>query len=429
MRGLAMEFLTYSKQWSIEPELVNDIMDTQLDVENLIEEIDRICEAGTSLPKIGRELDDLTRAEKVRTEVEWFVQHAAERVTPRDAQLMWGSVLRSTVNMAITFVTTNYDRAIELAANGEGVVLEDGFAPPGDEKASWSGFQQNVAGSRLIKIHGSTDWFTDTITDDPIKIRHPMALFGRATLRLEGLDLGSALVLPSRDKLLNKAPYPRLSQAFLNAADESNMAFVVGSSLRDNHIRSATKVLAENVPVFLVNTSGDNQGVEDGYVITEHASTFLMSTLPNALASTNPAEYLIDRSRTTKPLGTGILPIVKEILDQNIDIQRRCDAIESLHMSKVTLPPNLVERALNYDDATVARYALGLIPYSTLRHDLIEIARNSTHSRDAAFLDELAILDHIVRPANKGEVPVVRPSRTSKDESASAGELESAVRE
>ena len=111
-----------------------------MDVEHLIEEVDRICEGGASLEKIGRNLDDLAKAEKVRAEVDWFVQHAAERVTPRNAQLMWGSVLRASEMYDITFVTTNYDRAIELAANAEGVLLEDGFASlVNDEMVSWSG--------------------------------------------------------------------------------------------------------------------------------------------------------------------------------------------------------------------------------------------------------------------------------------------------
>ena len=367
-----------------------------MDVENLIEEVDRICGARNSLGRIGRELTDFDKAERVRTEVEWFVQHAAERVTPSDAKLMWGSVLRTTKAHDITFVTTNYDRAIELAANSEGISLEDGFGPIGDdEKMDWCGFNHNEATAKLVKLHGSTDWFAE-MSGDPIKTRHPMALFGRATLKLEGQELGSALVLPSREKLLTRAPYPRLSQAFLNASDECEIAVFVGSSLRDDHIRNTAQTLTQRVPVFIVNTNGNNQGVEDAYVITNHASTFLMSTLPNALLAANPVENLKDMSETITNREAGILSTVKEVFDANLDVRRRCNALERLHSQKVTLSINLVRKVLNDSDATLARYALGLIPYSTSHNELIEIARRSRHYENAAFQDELSILGHVV---------------------------------
>ena len=179
----------------------------------------------------------------------------------------------------ITFVTTNYDRAIELAANGEGVFLEDGFASlVDDEMVNWIGFERETVCPKLVKLHGSTDWFSERDSGEPVKIRHPMALFGRATLVFGGMELGSALVLPSREKLLTRAPYPRLTQAFLNAADECEVAFFVGSSLRDEHIRNAARAIASRAPVFVVNPSGGSRGIDGAVTMAEHASTFLIST-------------------------------------------------------------------------------------------------------------------------------------------------------
>ena len=107
MAGLATEFLDHCRQWKLEPDLVERIMGSNLDVEHLIEELDRICSAGSSLRSIGQDTAGLESSEKVRAEVEWFVQHAAERVAAREAQLMWGSVLRASEHVDITFVTTN----------------------------------------------------------------------------------------------------------------------------------------------------------------------------------------------------------------------------------------------------------------------------------------------------------------------------------
>ena len=252
MTGQATEFLEHSHQWGIEPDLVQNIIGNNLDIEHLIEELDSICAALSSLKAIGYDTAGLDSAKKVRAEVEWFVQHAAERVAARDAHLMWGSVLRETNKNQISFVTTNYDRAIELAANAEGIYLDDGFGPFTEgETAQWANFEQEAHKPMLIKLHGSTDWFTIKDTRHPTKLRHPMPLFGQSLLYFEGLELDSALVLPSREKMLTGMPYPRLSKAFLDAADCCNLALFVGSSLRDNHIRDTAQDIAKKgIPVF-----------------------------------------------------------------------------------------------------------------------------------------------------------------------------------
>ena len=424
MWGLAGEFLAHTEQWKIEPEFVREVMESELDVEHLIEEVDRICEGGASLEKIGRNLDDLAKAEKVRAEVEWFVQHAAERVTPRNAQLMWGSVLRASEMYDITFVTTNYDRAIELAANGEGVLLEDGFASlDNDEMVSWSGFMRERVSPKLIKLHGSTDWFSERHSGDPVKIRHPMALFGRATLLFGGTELGSALVLPSREKLLTRAPYPRLTQAFLNAADECEVAFFVGSSLRDEHIRNAARAISSRAPVFVVNTSGDSRGVDGALTMAEHASTFLISTLPNALCASNPLELLEKHSKRSVKGQKAILSIVKELLNEDSERKVRCNAAELLHERRVTLAPTLVEKVLNQGDAIFGRYALGLIPYSAAYRELMEVARNSVHSGDEAYRDEVAILQRVVSKMEGNRELSVECSDSLGGGQESAGEI------
>ncbi len=382
-------------------------MRENLDVEHLIEELDRICDSGASLKRIGRELGELERAERVRTEVDWFVQHAAERIVAEDARLMWGPLLNAARECSLTIVTTNYDRAIELAANGEKIELDDGFSSFGeDEKAGWVGFDVDGSIATLIKLHGSTDWFVDREAGNPLKMRHPMALFGRATLQLEELELGSALVLPSREKLLNRAPYPRLSQAFLNGADECDVGIFVGSSLRDNHIRNAARELAGRVPVFVVNPSRvDGHGVDGADVIGECASTFLMSTLPNALGSIGVVERLKRKAVEGGGVG-GILRIVQELRNKDADVRRRCEAAEMLHEWKVTLAPDLIREVLDDAEERVARYGLGLVPYSVFCRALIESAKKSRHRERAAFRAELGVLERVVEGTH-GEGAVV----------------------
>ncbi len=414
MVGLAREFREHSQQWSVEPDLVKKIMGDELDVEHLIEELDRIYQARHSLEAIEWDAGGLERVDKVRAEVEWFVQHAAERVVASDAQLMWGSVLRATKSVEITFVTTNYDRSIELAANGEKIFLDDGFRSfDQGETAPWIGFAQDKGHPMLVKLHGSTDWYEDSQSVTPTKLRHPMPLFGRSALHLaDGQQLGSALVLPSREKLLTRPPYPRLSQAFLNAADCCDLAVFVGSSLRDNHIRDAARSVASRAPVFIVNPTGDVQGVEAAVAIAQHASTFLVSTLPNALLTTNPESALLDAGQTALARIEGALSAVRQLLDTSAETNQRCRAVEELDEMEATLDPLQMEQLLSDTDPTVARYALGLVPSSTARAKLIEKAASSPHTSDPAFQEDLNLLKNLVPTKERHSVspPTSAPS-------------------
>lgn len=405
MSGLATEFMEHCHQWAVEPELVQEIIGEELDVEHLIEDLDRICGAAPALRKIGHEATDLARADTVRAEVEWFVQHAAERVTPKDAQLMWGSVLHAALTNDIAFVTTNYDRAIEIAANYEKNDLADGFGEFEDgETTRWIGFRNENAHSSLVKLHGSTDWFSDKSSRDPVKLRHPVALFGRSTLSLEGLELGSALVLPSREKLLTRAPFPRLSQSFLTQADHCDVALFVGSSLRDDHIRQCAQSIAERSSVFVVNPGTDSPAIKGAMAIPQHASTFLISTLPNVLNSCNPIELLNEASKSSERTEQGIFDLVKTIADSGVEANTRCHAIEVLCERQLTLAPKLIEELLNDRDVMLGRYALGLVPFSSSCETLVEMATSSAHVSDPGFQQELDILRKVVASRDRPDV-------------------------
>jgi len=319
-------------------------------------------------------------------------------VVAKDARLMWGSVLRSASSLDLTLVTTNYDRAIELAANAEQVPIDDGFALFGEsETASWVGFSQDKGRLPLIKLHGSTDWYAAGALASPTKLRHPMPLFGRAGLRLsDGQELGSALVLPSREKLLTHNPYPRLSQTFLNAADSCDLAIFVGSSLRDHHIRGAAEETMRRSPVFIVNPAGDTYGLQDAVPIKQYASTFLIATLPNALITSNPTDTLKSVA-TVSNEDSGTLVAVRRALDGEAPAVRRCRALEELDRMGATLDPFLLRQLLADNDAKVARYSLGLISLSAARDILIGEATASTHANEPAFRDDLQLLGDMLR--------------------------------
>lgn len=400
MVGMGEEFLDHVRQWDVEADLVERLMGDSRDVEHLIEALDQISTARPHLAMMEYALDSLDRVDRIRAEIEWFIQHAAERVVPRDARLMWGTVLRAAASVDLTLVTTNYDRAIELAANAEEVQVDDGFGTWSErETASWVGFNREGNRPLLVKIHGSTDWYAAGAKGAAIKLRHPMPLFGRASLRLrDGLELSSALVLPSREKLLTHNPYPRLSQAFLNAADHCDVAVIVGSSLRDHHVRGVVESMASRVPVFLVNPAGDAYGIELGTVITQCASTFLISTLPNALLSADPISTLRSVVLIAEA-DVGVMGLVRRSLDPDLPTDNRCRALEELDEKGLTLAPLQLKQLLHDTDPTVARYALGLLSGSADRVALFEAAAATPHASQVAFREDLDMLRTIVAEA------------------------------
>lgn len=407
MTGLAEDFVRHVQQWNVQPELVGKLMESDRDLEILIERVDQVFGARRSLGLLDLDMSQIgPRVATVRREVEWFVQHAAERVVTRDAQLMWGPVLRCSQFHQIVFVTTNYDRAIEVAANAEGLDLDDGFVETvGGETGAWVGFDRTDGPVILIKLHGSTDWYRDKPTGRAVKLRHPMPLFADGTLVFEDRQLGAALVLPSREKILTQEPYPRLSQQFLGSGDSAKIVVFVGSSLRDPHIRRAAEAWAVNKPVFVVTPDRRLQDVSGANVIPETASEFLISTLPNALGSDDPVAGLKRRCGSGDSIlerhddydGHGILHLVRVALDAGIDGARRCGAVGQLVDIEATLPLSWVQALISEDEAALARHALGLIVGSSEHEELMRIARDSPHMSDRTFRDEYNMLCEVMK--------------------------------
>ena len=402
MAGLAEGFLTHVRQWEVQPDVVERLMRTDRDLEELIERVDQICDAEDALDSLDVDMSEVgPKVATIRREVEWYVQHVAERIVPGDAHLMWGPVLGCANGHEIVLVTTNYDRAIEVAAKVEGIALDDGFAEAEDgETAPWVGFDGTEPGVRLIKLHGSTDWYRDQSTSQAIKLRHPMPLFADGTLVFGARELGAALVLPSREKILTLEPYPRLSQEFLDAGDNSEIVVSVGSSLRDPHIRQAVEGWAEQKAVFIINPDRELPAVGGAKVIQETASDFLISTLPDALTSDDPVTSLKRRShgggdegggRETGP-SDGIFRVVRAALDEEIYARHRCEAVGELVDRGATLPLEWVKRLISEDEPALARHALGLIMGASQYEELIRIARESPHMGDRTFHDEYGML-------------------------------------
>jgi len=333
----------------------------------------------------------------VRAEAEWYIQHVCERVLMEDAHRLWGPSLTSlqAAGHQLTIATTNYDRAVELAAARVGVAIEDGFAAFGDQEwCAWQGFNGSPGSCRLLKVHGSTDWYHANGEGRVVKLRHAMPLYGRVNIQVTAeLLLRSAAVLPSREKRVNLPPYPDISHEFRRVSkSEAEVAVFVGTSMRDPDILDVYRQCVARMPTFLVGRK--DRDAYGGTLLRQSASAFLISTLPRALRGDVIG---VLRDSHDAVLIENVLDPLLRALDASQSASVRCDAIERLAMHDVRLGRGEVEIMLRSRDTDVRRYALALIEGSRDRADLLEIAAQvAGEVTDQDFTGELALLRRLL---------------------------------
>ena len=94
------------------------------------------------------------------------------------------------------------------------------------------------------------------------------------------------MVLPTNEKKINHPPHPDLVTDFRNAARSAEIAFFVGTSLRDPDILDIFRQCSARIPTYLVNRRKvDPNGGGDvvNRTIVDTTSGFLISTLPKFL--------------------------------------------------------------------------------------------------------------------------------------------------
>lgn len=373
--------------------------DRSNDMEHAIDTIDRLEGGHQAKIELGENPDDAEIApyRTIRQEAEWFVQHCCEQIKTDAAIRMWSPTLRAAADVELTIASTNYDRAIEIAAARLSVSLEDGFDDfAGNEFTQWRGHQNNGA-TTLLKLHGSTDWYRAE-NDDVLKLRHPMPLFGKLKILPEEYlehPLHSALVLPSREKVITLSPFPAIAAEFRQKAKLADVAIFLGSSLRDPHMRDVCFNCASIKPTFIISRSGDFEDnvVPDGAVVLRQSSgRFLTSTFPEFLLNCDE-KVLVSASETASADSSNVLDWLVSACDENLDPITRCGAIEKLAGAYVSLHREEVEQLLKTSNNQVATFALGLIPTSFNKEELLDIATRLDQERsDSQFHTELETL-------------------------------------
>jgi hypothetical protein len=405
MRDMVVRLSEHLQERHLAPalaaKLIEFLKDPQYDIEQLIEQLDHMTAATGAFAQWGTtptaSLDGLS---VLRQEAEWFVNHVCERIEAGNAVHMWGPTLDALTGHHAVIATTNYDRAIEIAAARKNVNLYDGFADFGDDEwTAWRGLD-GEHDNKLLKVHGSTDWYHSAEGNDVWKLRHPMPLFGRVTMQVDApnpLKLRSAAILPSREKKMNLHPYPDLAFEFRRGIDDAEVAVFIGTSLRDPDMRNRYLRSAHRVPTFVVGRSVQTLAGTDSLPIRQTASKFLAATFPTALLSSDPISFLRKQAGELRP-DDGILDHLATAADTGADYRSRCDAIERLAAAFVSLPAATIRPLIEDEHTEVRTFALALVTScgdsSTL---LAEATAIADRTNDTVFRQELEILEKVLR--------------------------------
>jgi len=407
MRPMAEKFVEHLEQQRFPEDVVRRIRErlvqAQYDIEHLIDDMDSIERGNQANRRWGMEIksagvDDIAN---IRREAEWFLMHICERVDPRAALCLWLPLFRQLGHHELTIATTNYDRAIEIAVAEIGAELHDGFSPfKTNEYTGWEGFQDDQF-PRLLKLHGSTDWYHSHDGGKVWKLRHAMPLFGALTLRAganPSLELGSAAVLPSREKKVTLAPYPALMFEFQLAARQVDLVMFVGTSLRDADIRSMCEEAANRVPTWFVSRRDSIESFAPDNVrhIRQSASYFVVSTLTHSLKASTPDEAARVLDKAPAYTDSVLAPVVL-LADKRNKAEERCSAIEKLASLRIGLLQDDIEPLFRDPNAEIRVYALGLVQDSPDRDSLMQAARTIAEEEpDSPFAKETQMLAKLV---------------------------------
>jgi hypothetical protein len=401
MRAMAEAFLGHLRDSGYPDDLLSHLEqlleEADLDMESVIDDLDSVVAGARAGARWGMDASAEAGAlSALRAEAEWLVSHLCERVDAEQSSWLWRSVLRSASPQNLTICTTNYDRAVEQAAISLGIPVADGFPEfGGAELVAWQGFDSEER-LRLLKVHGSTDWYHEPAGAKVWKLRHAMPLFGGIRVGIEGseLQLGSALVLPSREKKVTNPPYPELAFEFRKAVDAAELVVFVGSSLRDPDLLDLASHSAARRPTLIVSRA-KREGLPGTHVAMS-ASRFLISVVPELLTQAT-SDLALEMAQVAAGQTESILGPYATAMNRSAPPNVRCTAIETLAAGRVALQANDVRHLLTDETEIVRTFALGLVADSHdeagLRSVVEEIAAaapDGAFAREASYISKIA---------------------------------------
>jgi len=227
-------------------------------LETLIEDLRNLQSAidiTTDVGKVSNELRaSAAQAKRLHDLLMSHVIKTCERFHQRRSIRAYRSLLALMEIKSVWFFTTNYDRILEFCCEMCDIPYSDGFVKEKDEPFSvWKvSFDRPL---KIAKLHGSINWFRDESDPDAvIKLDEPHPFpSSEFNIGYKNLRLRTSIIIPTFEKYISEFPFLDLEMKFNEAIREAKICFVVGSRLRDLHLRNLLLRNLERLVVIVVS--------------------------------------------------------------------------------------------------------------------------------------------------------------------------------
>lgn len=238
-------------------------MDGAADLELLIQRLEYVRAMRSGLAALGRDDDELREridlADELRGYLDAYLIETCEAFDRERVKSEFAPFVKLAHAQNATVFTTNYDRLVETAAAAADIPFADGFEPMSSRpEARWSGsFSQ---GLKLVKLHGSVSWYQEEGSDDVFRLERGYPLPSHQYRLTHGnRALRPLMIIPTLEKAILSIPYATLFTQFTDTLRDTELLFVIGSSLRDEHLRNTIRERANNLHVVLIGPAALSQ--------------------------------------------------------------------------------------------------------------------------------------------------------------------------
>ena len=246
------------------------------DIESLISNLDKIRsirEGMRVLGKIDRDLvPHVDVADELRGYLDSYLVEVCERFDVHDVgDKLSGFIEFCRENSSFVF-STNYDRLIETAASHHSIPCTDGFEQSSSRPESrWDGVFEEHEGLKLIKLHGSVNWYREEESDAIFRLERGYSLPSHEYRLTHGRHvLRPLMIIPTLEKAVLDSPYSSLLTTFSDGLKMIDVLFIVGNSMRDAHIRNTIGVRKSGLDIVLVNPDCESQVTVFGGSVEVH---------------------------------------------------------------------------------------------------------------------------------------------------------------
>ena len=264
MRELYTEFAAYIEakrpHCSAMMEQIAGGIDTTWDLEGLISQLDKIRAVRDGLGVLDRSteqdlLEDLKIADELRGYLDAYLIEICERFSRSKVADKLSKFVEFCDSHDATVFSTNYDRLIETACDAIAVPCIDGFEQNSNRpESAWLGELNQSNGVKLLKLHGSVNWYREESSGKIFRLEKGYSLPSHEYRLTHGdRALRPLMIIPTLEKVVLQNPYATLLTEFSDALRETKVLIVIGSSMRDKHIRNTIGTRSTGLEIILVN--------------------------------------------------------------------------------------------------------------------------------------------------------------------------------